>query len=222
MTFFAIMAVLLIAGGLAFLVPPVWSAGRSARVLAWTLAIAFPTLASAIYLAAGTPASLRTAAATVPGSASAPHPMTQAQVHAMVERLAAKLRQAPHDGEGWHMLGRSYASLGRYQDSLLAYERAVERLPADAQLLADFADVAAMAQGRRLQGLPETIVARALQADANNIKALSLAGTAAFEKGDFGAAAGRWRRILALVPPESDIARSVRASIADAERRAGR
>ena len=66
--------------------------------------------------------------------------------------------------------------------------RAVQRLPNDSRLLADYADVAAMAQGRRLQGKPEALIARALAADPRNVKALSLAGTAAFEKGDYAGA----------------------------------
>src|SRR5262249_27649363 len=100
-----------------------------------------------------------------------------------------------------------------------AYEQAVQRLPNDSRLLADYADVAAMAQGRRLQGKPETLIERALAADPRNAKALSLSGTVAFEKGDYAGAIAHWRKILALVPAGSDAERSVRASIADAERR---
>jgi cytochrome c-type biogenesis protein CcmH len=95
----------------------------------------------------------------------------------------------------------------------------VQRLPNDSRLLADYADVAAMAQGRRLQGKPEALIARALAADPRNVKALSLAGTLAFEKGDYAGAIEKWRSILALVPAGSDAERSLRASIADAERR---
>lgn len=219
MTLFSVMALLLLAGGIAFLVPPVWSEARSARRLAIGVAIVFPALAIAIYGAVGTLAALRPPQAAA-SAASAPHAVDEAQIRAMVEKLAARMRQTPGDGDGWHMLARSYASLGRYQDSVLAYQRAAERLAPNAQLLADFADVAAMAQGRRLEGLPESIVARALQADPNNVKALSLAGTAAFEKGDYARAKAQWRRILAVVPPDAEFARSVRASIAEAERRA--
>lgn len=193
MMLFSIMALLLLAGGVAFLVPPLWG---QTRAMACVLSIAFPAASGAVYLAVGTPAA--------------------------IGQNGALRASAPEDGEGWHRLARAYATLGRYQDALLAYERAAQRLPANAQLLADFADIAAMAQGRRLEGLPETLIARALEADPNNLKALSLAGTAAFEKGEFRAASLRWRKLLDLVPPESDVARSVRGSIADAERRTGR
>ena len=43
---------------------------------------------------------------------------------------------------------------------------------------ADYADALAMAQGRRLQGGPEKIIAGALAIDPLNVKAPPLAGTA--------------------------------------------
>ena len=74
-----------------------------------------------------------------------------------------------------------------------------------------------MANGRKLAGEPTALIARALAADANNIKALALAGSAAFDLGNFKGALTQWKRILALVPPESEFAGSVRGSIAAAE-----
>ena len=42
--------------------------------------------------------------------------------------------------EGWVMLSRSYAALGRFDDAKGAYAHAVTLAPNDAQLLADYAD----------------------------------------------------------------------------------
>lgn len=216
---FLVAAGLLVAGALLFLLPALWAGERAEKALAVALAVALPLAAAGLYLATGTPSSLapQIAAGATGGS---PHAVTPESIQGMVARLAARLRENPEDADGWVMLARSYAAIGRYPDSALAYERAAERLPGDAQLLADFADVAAMAQGKRLQGKPETLIARALAADPNNVKALSLAGTVAFEKDDYGAAKASWQRILSLVAHDSPVARSIRGSIADAERRA--
>jgi cytochrome c-type biogenesis protein CcmH len=78
-----------------------------------------------------------------------------------------------------------------------------------------------MTQGRRLQGEPERIIAQALKVDPRNVKALALAGTVAFEKKDFKGAIAQWRKILEVVPPDSDMADSIRDSIADAEKLSG-
>jgi len=188
------------------------------RILIVAAALAFPLAVAGIYFAVGNPAALSPQKAASKDGAN-PHAITQEQLLGMVGRLAERMKSTPEDTDGWIMLARSYAALGRYADSVAAYEQAVQRLPNDSRLLADYADVAAMAQGRRLQGKPEALIARALAADPRNVKALSLSGTVAFEKGDYAGAIAKWRSILALVPAGSEVERSVRASIADAERR---
>jgi len=186
---------------------------RHGRGAAIVVSLAVPLLASAIYFAVGNPQALFPAPAANLGAA---HGMTAQQVEALVDRLAARMRENPEELEGWILLGRSYAALGRFEQAAQAYGNAVTRLPRDAILLADYADILAMAQGRRLQGQPETIIARALEADPGNLKALTLAGTAAFEKKDYAGAIRYWERILPLVSPESESARTVKASLAEA------
>ena len=118
--------------------------------------------------------------------------------------------------EGWVMLGRSYTALSRYRDAAAAFKKATELVPGNADLLADYADVLAMAQGRRLAGEPAKVIQQALDADPRNVKALALAGSVAFEAKDYANARGYWERLVAVVPPDSEIARSVRGSIAEA------
>jgi cytochrome c-type biogenesis protein CcmH len=143
----------------------------------------------------------------------------------MVERLAARLRESPDDVEGWKLLGRSYSVLGRFPESADAYAKAAARAPRDAQLLADFADVLAMARGSagagNLLGEPEKLIARALEIDPQNLKALALAGTAAFARKDYAAAAAQWEKMLPLVPPDSEDARAIRANVEEARALAG-
>lgn len=61
------------------------------------------------------------------------------------------------------------------------------------------------------------LVNRALAVDPDNLKALALSGTAAFERADYAAAVERWQRIIALAPPASEIARSTADSISEAK-----
>jgi cytochrome c-type biogenesis protein CcmH len=97
-----------------------------------------------------------------------------------------------------------------------AYSQAAARAPRDADLLAELADALAMARGQNLQGEPEELVLRALQIDPDNVKALALAGTAAFGREDFGGAVRHWQKMLAQVPPGSDDARAIQANIDEA------
>ena len=77
-----------------------------------------------------------------------------------------------------------------------------------------------MANGQRLAGDPEKLVERALQIDPKNLKALALAGTAAFDRGDFAVAAERWGRMLPLVPADSEDARVIRENVEQARAKA--
>lgn len=147
------------------------------------------------------------------------HALTQQQIQGMVERLAEKLQSNPNDGQGWLMLARSYSVLGRFPESAAAYGRAVAMLPPDAQTFADFADTVAMAQGRKLQGNPESLVRKALEIDPRNIKALALLGTIYFERQEYRSAIGEWQKVLALIPPDSTVAAGIQGSVRDAESR---
>ena len=181
---------------------------RGGRAFVAAVAVAIPVAALGVYLLVGSPGAL---------SLQSEHQMNAQQLEAMVERLAARLRENPDDVEGWKLLGRSYGALGRFPEAVDAYVKAATRAPRDAQILADLADVLAMSRGQRLQGEPEKLVLRALELDPQNLKALALAGTAAFERKDFAAAVRYWQRMLPLVAAASEDARSIQASIAEAQ-----
>ena len=188
-------------------------ARRAGRGVALAAGAAIPVLAAALYLAVGNPGSIARPAGE--------HQVSAEQIEAMVGRLAARLRENPGEVEGWKLLGRSYMALGRFPEAAQAYASAAEQAPRDAALLADFADALAMARGQRLAGEPEKLVLRSLEIDPANLKALALAGTAAFERRDYGVAADFWQRMLAHVPPDSEDAQAIRANVAEARSLAG-
>ncbi|MBL8519732.1 MAG: c-type cytochrome biogenesis protein CcmI [Betaproteobacteria bacterium] len=138
-----------------------------------------------------------------------------AKIVEMVDTLAKRMEQNPSDPKGWMLLARSQAALGRLPDALKAYEKAVSLKGDDAQLLADYADVAAMAQQGRFDGKPQALIARALKVDPNHLKTLVLAATAELKSGNSKASLAYWEKLRTLVPKESDDYRQVEAIIAD-------
>jgi cytochrome c-type biogenesis protein CcmH len=185
----------------------------SGRGVAIAMGLAVPACAVALYLFVGSPDAV--------DPRVSPDKVSGQRIEDMVQRLAAKMRSNPDDVEGWKMLGRSYAVLGRFADAVDAYAKAVKFAPRDAALLADFADALAMVHGQNLQGEPEKLVLRALEIDPQNLKALALAGTAAFHRNDFKLAADYWERMLPLVEPDSEDARQIKDNVAEARTRAG-
>ncbi|MGQ0525499.1 MAG: c-type cytochrome biogenesis protein CcmI [Betaproteobacteria bacterium] len=183
--------------------------GRNAAVV---LGATLPIAALALYFAVGNFQAL------LPGGApqQAAHSISEEQIVELTGRLAARMEKEPDNVEGWIMLGRSYVALGQFDRAAKAYANAVARAGQDAALLADYADALAMAQGKRLEGEPEKIIQRALAIDPDNMKALALAGSAAFERRDYAAAVAHWERLLKFAPEGSEFAQSVRASIDEA------
>ncbi|MDR2016893.1 MAG: c-type cytochrome biogenesis protein CcmI, partial [Burkholderiales bacterium] len=193
----------------------------------WSVAgmLAVLCVAGVLYSLVGTPSAFDPRVA-VTGAAESPHEnahdFSEAQMEEMLNAFAAKLENDPDNIEGWMMLARSYVQIGKIMQAAATYEKILSRIPDEANVLADYADLMAMIQGGRLDGQPMELVERALKADPAHWKALALAGTYAFDKQDYAQAESYWVRMKASVPPDSDIARSIDGSIAEARARAGK
>jgi cytochrome c-type biogenesis protein CcmH len=69
-------------------------------------------------------------------------------VNTMVERLAARLQTAPGDAKGWRTLAWSYFHMGRYQEAVGAFAKAVELDPESAELKRSYEEAKAKASAR--------------------------------------------------------------------------
>jgi cytochrome c-type biogenesis protein CcmH len=190
------------------------TASRGGRIVAAFVVVLVPLASAALYLTLGDPGAFD------PGSMQAQADHTKQpspeQIEAMLERLAQRLQNEPDNAEGWAMLARSYYVMRRYGDAVGAYERVVKLVPADPGLLTDYADALAMREGRRIAGRPLELVQQALKLDPNNLKALAMAGTEAFDRKDYKGAVAYWERLRAAAPPDSEIGRNVTGSINEA------
>jgi len=146
---------------------------------------------------------------------------TAEQIEAMTVKLRARLTDRPDDAEGWAMLGRAYAVLGRPAEALPAYERAIALRADDAQLLADYADSLAVKNNHVLAGEPMKWVEKALKINPRNVKALALAGTYAFDRKDYAGAVRYWEQVEQFGPTDSNYVQQVQASLAEARERGG-
>lgn len=148
-------------------------------------------------------------------------PSGHTEIKSVVDNLAARLKDNPEDIEGWVMLARTYAIMGRYEDASTTYAQLVQIIPDNPQFLSDYADVLAMTKNGSLIGKPAELINQALEIDPDYPKALALAGTVAFERAKFEQAAAYWERLLGVIPAESQLAKSINDSIAQAKSLAG-
>jgi len=201
---------------------------RRAGVQTWALLGVFMVvLAAAGYSLTGSPDqinqlpnSMGQAAAPAEGAEPPPHAMGAEQMAALVERLAERMKNNPQDAEGWVVLGRSYAAMGRADDALAALDKAVKLQPDEPGILADYADALAVKNGRTLDGEPMKYIERALKADPNHVKALVLAGTASFNRGDFAGAVKFWDRVALAGSPDNPLVQVAASGAAEARSRA--
>jgi len=192
----------------------------NARNTAYLLGIGLPLVAIVLYMRIGEPDRITNPApvGAPPSAASAAPPeRTQEQIEANVAKLAERLKSSPNDAQGWTMLARSYSSMEKYSEAANAYAKATELNPKDADLLAEYAFVTGMAEGKSLEGKPTEIINRALKVDPENAKALQLAGSAAFQAKDYKKAIDYWQRVLKKVPPGSEVAETITARINEAK-----
>ena len=170
------------------------------------------------FSADATPGDATSGAAPGPMSAAAPA-ITREQIEAMVGKLEARMQAQPDDAEGWSMLGRTYMALSRYPEASTAYQKALKLRPDDATTLADYADATAVNNGRKLEGEPTRLLERALKIDPDNLKALVLLGTAAYNRGDYGVAVKHWERVVQVGPTENPMVEMARGGAAEARER---
>jgi cytochrome c-type biogenesis protein CcmH len=194
------------------------------RRAAYAVAFAIPVIAIILYLQVGNPQlkpqgrpepppQSPAAESSQPGSQ-----MAQPNIQANVAALAKRLEENPNDVQGWTMLGRSYTSMEKYPEASEAYAKATALKADDADLWADYAFSLAMANGQRLQGKPQELIAKSLQLDPDNAKALELAGSAAFETKNYKQAVDYWQRLLRKTPPGSDLAQTITRRIDEAKK----
>ena len=179
--------------------------------------VLLPLCAGLLYAWLGNPAAMQPASMR---PASAQHEISAGQIDEMISKLAARLENNPEDSQGWAMLGRSYKALGRFDEAEKAFVRAGDLVNGDPVLLTEYADLLA-ARANSLEGRPMKLVQRALQLDPANLMALALAGTAAYNRQDFPEATRYWEQLLKLLPPESEDARGLAATLAEIRGKSG-
>lgn len=176
---------------------------RGGRWAAAVLVLAVPALAVLLYQQLGAVDLLTRQAASRTGP----------PLEAMVARLAEHLRSDPDNLQGWVLLGRSYATLGRFDDAVWAYAQA-RRLAGDQPgLLTDYADLLLMANGGEQTDEVGALLRKALRQQADNVKALWLMGHWHYQRGQPQKALDYWRQAASHLPAGSEDAAAIRQQI---------
>lgn len=190
---------------------------HSPRWVAVAIGVTLPLLAIGLYAMRGSPGAVVFGpAAPVPGLlAGEPSPDALPTLPTL-EQLQAHLERQPRDARARIMLARALGDRGDWPGAVAAYEQALEssrKVRRDPGVLVEYADVLGMAQGGRLAGKPEPLIREALLINGRHPRALEMAGSLAFEKGDYKAALNYWEDLLGQLQPGTPMHAELSAAI---------
>jgi cytochrome c-type biogenesis protein CcmH len=156
-----------------------------------------PVSALGIYFAVGSPAAINPATKAAAAGRDAPH--DRAELSAAADMLKARLQSEPGHKEGWALLGRTFATLGRMAEARNAYGQAIALAPNDPELHAELGEVLVVAAGGAVTPEAEAEFGKS----SNDPRARFYRAEAAVQRGDTAAAAAGFRALLADAPVDA-------------------
>lgn len=196
--------------------------GRQGQYAAFALAVLIPVSAFLIYLEIGAPIAMDpdfTRQQRQMMAAQGGH--SDAEILEQIAILEERLKEQPDNPDGWMMLARTQASFKNWAKSAEAFEQVNRLVPDNPDVMADWADVLAAAQGGSLDGRPREIIEAVLKIDPTHWKALALMGTLCYNKQDYKGAVQYWTRMLAGVEKGSEEWRQIAENIEQARHLGG-
>lgn len=182
----------LVLAGLAVLIIPMLRHRADSRVTPAVIALVliFPVAVALIYSQTTTVNwDIQQRAAELEANPTAP-------VDDTIRALAERLKANP-DPEGWVLLGRSYATLGRYQEAADAmYEAWNMTQGENVDINIDYAEALILSDQRTLRTSAADLLDAAILEKPNDARVLWYGGLSSALRGDTDEATRRWSRLL--------------------------
>ena len=190
------------------------------RTGAAVVLVAVPLIAFGVYSQIGSPDAINVKAASQQAQAE----QGKIAFEQAVAQLEQKLEREPKNVEGWSMLAKSYRYLGRNDQIVALYERALIHFAdrPDPQLLLEYGEALADAQQGGWLGKPLQQLQRALEIDPNHADTLWFSGHVHFDLGRYQEALGYWERLAKIAPREDhEIIQMINQAAAKAQQKLG-
>jgi cytochrome c-type biogenesis protein CcmH len=125
----------------------------------------------------------------------------------LIFELGAVIETNPENGWAWYFLARNLASLGQFEQAVMAFDRAATHIehPQDqAIVLGQYAQARYIAEGQQMTPAVEAIIQRAQRLNPSEPAILQLLGADAFVNSDYRSALTYWQQLLAMTPRDTD------------------
>ncbi len=132
----------------------------------------------------------------------------------LVAQVEARLTRNPGDGQGWEVLAPVYMRLGRFDDAVAAWRKALALNGETAIREASLGEALVAAANGIVTPEAKQIFTHAMALDAHDAKARYFLGLADEQEGNREAAAATWRNLIAEAPANAPWVGFVRAALA--------
>ena len=179
------------------------------RVAAVCVILVVPLVAIGLYLRLGSP--------DVPDQSAFARVNSlpdRQSIASLVSQVEAHLAQHPDDGAGWEVLAPVYLRMGRFDDAVAAWRKAIVLNGDNPVREADLGEALVAAANGVVTEEAKATFQKALAGDPHEPKAAYFIGLADEQDGNRDAAAAKWRALLDSAPPNAPWADFVRAALA--------
>jgi cytochrome c-type biogenesis protein CcmH len=118
------------------------------------------------------------------------------RVRKMIEQVEERLRQNPNEGAGWEVIAPVYMRMGRFDDAVNAYTKAMEKLGETSDRLANLGEALTYANKGVISPEARKRLQKAAKIQPNHPKAEFWLGVADEQAGNLGAALDRYKSLL--------------------------
>lgn len=134
-------------------------------------------------------------------------------VEDMIKRLEDTVRLQPDSVDAWYFLGRTYMSEQRPKEAAHAYEKTIELVGRQPDLLGQWAQALYFANGNKWSAELQSLLDEALSQDPNEATSLGLLGIAAFEDKRFQDAIDAWTQLSKSLDPQDPSYQAIQTGI---------
>lgn len=131
----------------------------------------------------------------------------------MIQRLEDTVRLQPDSVDAWYFLGRTYMSEKRPKEAANAYEKTIELVGRQPDLLGQWAQALYFGNDNQWTAEVQELVDEALRQDPNEASSLGLLGIAAFEDKRFQDAIDAWTQLSKNLDPEDPSTQAIQTGI---------
>ncbi|MSP66859.1 MAG: c-type cytochrome biogenesis protein CcmI [Alphaproteobacteria bacterium] len=191
------------------------AAPRPSLVAAGLLAVALPAFALGLYASRGAPTlSDQPLAARVPGGATVAGQGMPADMDSAIAGLKERLAREPGNVEGWLLLGRSLAVLGRWAEGAQALQGGLAPTARDPELAAMLAEHQTFAADGAVTAAAQALFVEVLLRRPEHPGARFYLALARYQGGDKATALAAWSELAARLSPETPWLPALRQRIA--------